>query len=89
MKGINFMIALIIVALIILLVNVFKNKPPKIGDQYIHCFEFDNPFKESSSIDTVEVVAIKDGYVQYKLKNGGKSSCSIRLFNRITKKIEE
>ncbi len=60
-----------------------------IGKLYFHSYRYDNdnPF-EKANIDTVEVLNIKDGYVQYKFTSSRyPSSTSMRMFRRTAKNI--
>lgn len=52
-----------------------------IGKYYLFFFywENENPF-ELKRIDTVKVIGIKNGYVQWQYKNGVKQSCSVSIF---------
>ncbi len=60
-----------------------------IGKLYFHSYHYDdvNPFEESE-MDTVEVLDIKDGYVQYKFTHHrNPSSTSIRMFRKVAKQL--
>jgi len=48
-----------------------NEKTIKIGDTYLHSYQWDveNPF-DRLEIDTVEVIDIKGKYVQFKLNSG-------------------
>ena len=66
--------------------KITEQKDIKIGKKYLFSFDWESedPF-EIKDIDTVKVVGLKEGYVQWQYKDSIKQSCGIRLFKKLIK----
>lgn len=85
-KKLVFFISMAIFGVIVLsklLISPLKNQEVeiKVGDSYLHSLDYDNedPFEEVN-IDTVKVVSIKQGYVQWEYKDGFRLSGKLKYF---------
>lgn len=58
------------------------------GNTYLFSFEWDarDPFKEID-IDTIKVLDVRDGYVQWQYPSGIKQSSTARTFKKLTKPL--
>jgi len=61
----------------------------QINERYLLSYKLNdnNPFEEPTTYE-VKVSAIKDGFVQFELDEGGSLSCSIEQFLRISTEIK-
>jgi hypothetical protein len=55
-----------------------------VGKYYESSFDWGSkdPFEEIE-IDTIKIIGIKKGYVQWEYKNGQRQSCEIRIFRML------
>ncbi len=97
----QFTIFLIVLGILVILIHSTiwmveesNNKAPvKVGEIRELSFDFDNP-DPFRGVDTVKVVAVKSGYVQFELVSGkgsGKglvTSATLKAFNTITRRIK-
>lgn len=87
-------IAIIIFGAILLsglFISPLKNQEieVKAGERYLYSLDYDNedPFEEIR-VDTVKVIGIKNGYVQWEYKNGIRLSCKLKYFKHWTRVIK-